>query len=383
MTSSPTQPSDVLRVDDPRELVVLAAHTLGFRPTESLVAIGLRERGRTGVVARVDLSATRDPGLLAALADHLVADGALSAVVLVHSEDPDDDTGDDGGGGLPHRAAVESLGHQLALRGVGPVQASLVGRGVLRCYAEESGCCPAGGIPLEEAGTQVAARLVATGSAVMADQSAWRGALAAALAPVSAARRRAVERAARAPLGAGEPADVLGWWCDALGTATAAAAAGPGLEEVVEALLAPVPAGRLLAALADRRLRDAVLLSLVPGAGAAVEELLAGEEGPATRAALEGVFGGPPGAPAGPAPDADVLRAAQALLRALVRRAGRERRAEPLAVLAWLAWWQGAGPEAAVHAELALRADSGHALASLVLQTVDRGIPPGWARTGR
>jgi len=381
MTSTP------VRVADPRELVALAAHVLGFRPTQSLVAISLREHGRTGVIARVDLAAAGDPRLLAAVAEHLRADGARAAVVLAHSEDGD------GAGGLPHRESVQRLAEELARCAVDPVHSWLVGGGVLRSYTCTGACCPPEGLALAEGGTQVAAEMVIAGSAVMSDQGAWRAGLLAAVVPLPAACRSEVERAARAPLGPGEARGLLHWWCDALAAATAAAEAGPGLQEAVESLLAPAAAGRLLAGLADRRLRDALLLTLVPGAGGGAEELVDGIEGPLARAAMKGVFGGavagggPAGAASGPravpAPDPDVVRAAAELLRALVRRASPHRRADPLAVLAWAGWWQGAGPEAAVHADLALRAEPDHALASLVLQSVDRGIPPAWARSAR
>jgi Domain of unknown function (DUF4192) len=372
----------VVRTGDPREVVALAEHTLGFRPQESLVLVSLRgPRRRTGLVARVDLSAVGEQGLLDALAGHALADGAADAVVLVLTGQPAPPPGPAGRtrlDALPHAAAVGELRAALGARGVAPVQAWLVSGGRLVSFTCDGACCPPAGRPGEADATRVAAEMVLRGSAVDPDRSAWQLRESAALRPAGEEVIRRVEAAARRRPDPAGASGVLAWWCDVLAGTARAARAGRSPDEAAAELVVPEAAGRVLAALEDHRLRDAVLLTLVPGAQEAAEVVAAG--GPGAGAAFGRALGADRPCPP---PDPEVLVAAEALVRALVRLSPPRRRAEPLALLAWASWWRGAGPQAALAAEMALRARPGHGLADLVLRTVEAGIPPDWARRAR
>ena len=84
-------PTTTIRVREPRELLSLIPHQLGFHPRESAVVVSLREpRGRVGLVARVDLADLGDrdsgPQLARTLVTHLVNDGAGRAVLVVYTD---------------------------------------------------------------------------------------------------------------------------------------------------------------------------------------------------------------------------------------------------------------------------------------------------------
>ncbi|SDQ50910.1 DUF4192 domain-containing protein [Quadrisphaera sp. DSM 44207] len=366
-----------LRVSDPRDLIALAAHALGFHPRDSLVLVSLRgERHEPGLVARVDLAAR--PGgpraATGALAQRVARDGATGAVLFVHT----DRTGPPGR--PEHDDLVRAVRRDLAAEGVALADAWLVGAGRLRSYTCQQACCPPEGQPLGDvAATLVGTEMVWRGSCVLADQEEHRRAVRARLAPAGAAARRAAQRAARRPAGRAERLRALARWRDLLEATTAGVRAGRSADDLAADLLAPQAAGRLLAAVADVRLRDAVLLSTVTGAGSAPERLAAGEEDAGELSqALDAVLS----RPGGPAPDPDEAEAARALLEALARLASGRRRAAPLAVLAWTSWWRGAGSEAAVQADLALEVDPDCGLAQLVAEAVGRGVLPPWRERG-
>ena len=87
----------VVRVAGPEDLLAYIPYRLGFQPAESVVAVSLTgPRQRVGLVARVDLADLRlrqpdDPdgpdGAATArwLTDHVVADGADRAVVILYT----------------------------------------------------------------------------------------------------------------------------------------------------------------------------------------------------------------------------------------------------------------------------------------------------------
>ena len=141
----------------------------------------------------------------------------------------------------------------------------------------------------------------------------------------------------------------------------------------------PLPAevAWLVPALRDARLRDAILVSLLPGApGSALHR--DGDDPAADLAAgrVEAMpdlreFTDRP-------PDRSAFAAARALLARSPRRAGGYR-AEALALLA-MAWWQGSG-RARLLAALALQDQPGHRLAAIVDELLLPGGPAaGWIR---
>ncbi|MGZ4612463.1 MAG: DUF4192 family protein, partial [Kineosporiaceae bacterium] len=135
---------------------------------------------------------------------------------------------------------------------------------------------------------------------------------------------------------------------------------------------APAEVTWLVPALEDPRMRDAALVSLLPrgrrmadaiarGAVTGVPDLHESEEHP---------------------PDAEVFEAGRVLLAAIARGAPPGRRAEALALLAWMSWWQGIGARSRLLAALALRDRPGHRLAGLVDALLLHGVPPSWVKVG-
>jgi len=132
---------------------------------------------------------------------------------------------------------------------------------------------------------------------------------------------------------------------------------------------AVLPDVRWLAeALQDRRLRDAVLLSLLPDAGTASDDVLLR----ADASVMDELFEAPP--------DAELLARGTALLAAVARAAPPGRRADALALLAWAAWWAGEGARGRLLAARAMADQPSHTLAALVDQLLYVGVAPGWTR---
>lgn len=138
-----------IRSHDPRELLSLIPYQLGFRPHESAVLVSLRgERGRTGLVARVDLADLADPEhgphVARSLVGHLVDDGAGRAVLVVY-------TAADARSGAGRRAAQQTLDNleRAGEHFLGPWSCWVVSpTGYHGLDCEDTGCCPPGGRPL-------------------------------------------------------------------------------------------------------------------------------------------------------------------------------------------------------------------------------------------
>jgi hypothetical protein len=81
----------------------------------------------------------------------------------------------------------------------------------------------------------------------------------------------------------------------------------------------------------------------------------------------------------GPAPDADRLRRALRLARAVAARAPRASRPGPLTVAAWLSWALGRSSHAAHYLDLVAEIDPRYGLAALLRTMVDAAMLPEWA----
>ena len=155
-----------LRVSEPRELLSLIPYQLGFHPSESAVAVGLRPpRGRVGLAVRVDLAdlahPVHGPQLARDVAAHLDKDGAHRAVLAVYTErDPRE-------GPDPVVAAAVAHFREATDAPFGEVPAwAVTATGYLSIDCRDS-CCPPGGRPLDDlASTQVSAQMVLAGSSV-------------------------------------------------------------------------------------------------------------------------------------------------------------------------------------------------------------------------
>lgn len=405
----------VVRVAGPEDLLAYIPYRLGFEPAESVVAVSLTgPRQRVGLVARVDLDDLRlrqpdDPGgpdgaaTARWLADHVVADGADRAVVVLYTaSDPTAPSG-------PARRAVEVLRARLEPRlpGVEVWVVAPTGYRALDCT--DLACCPSEGRSLGTLkGSRVAAHMVLEGRTVAGTREERY-----ALRPAPETARIQARRAAarwtdtyrrllngtrfpdgRAPIDGGVPVTagaqavraqraLADWGAESLDLWRAAArragAAGPGQPVV----LAPVDLGKIGAALADTPVRDAVLLSLAPGteetALRTARREADGDTDTATGTVMARIVDPEQGVP----PDEDITRPARHVLEAVVAHVPRNRRAPAYLLLALLAWWHGDGGLAAERVSDALGVDPDYRLALLLRGAIVGGVPPGWVRRER
>jgi Domain of unknown function (DUF4192) len=336
----------------PRDAIALAWYRLGFRPRESLVLIGLHgPKRRTGALARADLPAPehRAP-TLASMVPYLQRCGDRQVVVLVVS---DVDGGPRAGAGgevlLPHRDLVAWLGPQLRRHGIEMFDALAVGPSTFRSYlCEDTTCCPPQGESLElVASSELAAHMVLDGKTFAPREED----VVADVRPVADGRvtARRLRRMPEPDLG-----QVLRGWREQL--------AG-GADE-------PGDPAELLVAMRHVLLRDAVMFTLIPGSGLMPEAVLNGDLEQAEADA----------APWNHPPDDDLAERGRRLLAALARVAPPGDRAEPLALLAWLAWWCNDTVRCRLLVDLALADRPGHRLARLVAQLHAAAVPPTWWR---
>lgn len=369
-----------LRVSEPRELLSLIPHQLGFHPSESAVAVSLRPpRSRVGLVVRVDLADLADPEhgphLARGVVAHLDQDGAERSLLVVYTAaDPREGPDPTVAAALAHfRAAAEAPFGDVAAWAV-------TGTGYLSLDCADP-CCPPGGRPLAElTSTQVNARMVLAGSAVAPsreDVARIRSAGSEARRSVARVRRRWLARGVRAADAGPEARE--GWRAESV------AAWRRAVAEQIERDGGPTAAalGRLEAGLSDPRVRDAVLVALVPGSGDLPERCVRGErpseEDDAGLARSLALIVDPlVGVPAPPA----ATRVHEAVLEAVVAHGERRRQAAALTLLGLLAWWRGDGARGRILIERALRDDGGYRLAALLAEAVSCGVPPGWVRAG-
>ncbi|QHT55967.1 DUF4192 domain-containing protein [Cellulomonas sp. H30R-01] len=396
-----------LRVSEPRELLALVPYRLGFRPEDSAVAISLRPpRGQVGLVVRVDLEQLADPddgGRCArALVGLLDQDGARRAVLVLYVEDDPRTNGTDAADATGR--AVEAFREASAVPLGDVVVWVVTASGYLALDCTDHACCPPGGRPLRDLdSTQTSARMVLAGSAVAgsrgdlgrirrADEDARRGA---------ARTRRRWERR-RETAAAQGPRELAAWrqdclaaWRAAVAGEQAAADRGAGADASVRPPSRTsagdtrgvrggpgrAPWGRVEAGLVDRRVRDAVLVGMLPGTGDLPERSVTGESpAPAVDAAVGAAVATLVDPARAMRPPADVDVHERVLERVVAHgRAGGQ--APALTLLAMLAWWRGDGARAAVLLERALADDPGHRLAVLLADVLAAAVPPGWVRS--
>lgn len=371
----------ILRVSEPREMLALVPHQLGFHPYESAVAISLRPpRGRIGLVVRVDLTdlahPTHGPALARGLVSHLDRDGADRSVLVIYT------AGDPRTGPDPLVAAAVANFREAAEAPFGDVAVWVVtstGYLALDCT---DGCCPPGGRPLAElSATQVSAQMVLAGSAV-----ADRREDVARIRPAGGEARRSVARVRRRWLARGVsaldkgPAELESWRRGGV------AAWRRAVDEQLDRPAGPTAAalGRLEAGLADPRVRDAVLVALVPATGDLPERCVRGErphpdDDAELGRALAQVVDPLAGVPAPPV----ATRTHEAVLEAVVAHGERGRQAAALTLLGMLAWWRGDGARAQILLERALVDEADYRLALLLADALACGVPPGWVRADR
>jgi len=383
-----------------RDLLAAVPYLLGFRPRECVVVVAVTGEGRVGLVARTGLAdldghsggpgdetggARGSASVVARAAGRVGA--RLALVVLYTASSPDQVRS--------REAAVvgaleESLGPTV------DVEAWLVGPdGYRGLDCTDPACCPERGRPVGELEHgEVGAAFVVAGRAIAgSEQEAHR--IRALSAGVRDRVAKAAVRAERVRAAAGDAAraapretahDVLGrWraeaygvWCDLVRQAAAELRTCPAGD--VE--LPPARLGRLAVALADVRVRDAVLLSLVPGAREAADRTArAGGDADVTRdveAATARAIARVVDPRVGVPPDGATADATRLVLEQLVGGAPRRWHAPPLALLGFLAWWRGDGWLAARRVRESARQDPAYRLAALVAGVLEAAVPPGW-----
>lgn len=366
-----------LRLSEPRELLALVPHQLGFRPHDSAVAVSLRPpSGEVGLVVRVDLAGLADPAdgdrLARGLVSHLDRDGARRCVLVVYTDsDPRNDA--------RHVARLAAARVAEAAQGAfGDVPVWVVTPSGYLALDCERACCPPGGRPLWELeSTQVGAQMVLAGSVVAPTRDdVARIGRAPAEARRSVARVRRRWEARRADAIAAGPEASARWRADSVGAWRAAVARGVD----GPALSTGSPLGRIEAGLVDRRVRDAVLVSFVPGTGDLPERTVRGD---ALDAAADAGVGAAIGAVVDPSralTPPEGLRRQEQVLEQVVAHGRTGAQAPALTLLAFAAWWRGDGARAGVLLERALADEPAHRLALLLDQALGAALPPGWVQ---
>ncbi|MDR7384933.1 DUF4192 domain-containing protein [Promicromonospora iranensis] len=400
----------VVRVAGPEDLLAYIPYRLGFEPAESVVAVSLTgPRQRVGLVARVDLDDLRlrqpdDPqgpdGAATArwLADHVVADGADRAVVVLYTAtDPAAPSG-------AARRGVDLLRARLERRLPGTEVWLVAPTGFRALDCADPMCCPAEGRPLSVLkSSRVAAHMVLEGRTVAGTREE-RYSLRAAPETARTQARKAAARwtdtyrrllndtrfDTRFPDGGGRRAvgaqalraeQALGeWGAESLGLWRSAVRQAADVRPGQPLTLSPVDLGKIGAALADTPVRDAVLLSLAPGteetALRTARRQTDGDTDTATGAVLARIVDPEQGVP----PDGTITEAARQVLEAVVTHVPRNRRAPAYLLLALVAWWHGDGGLATERVSDALGVDPEYRLALLLHGAIVGGVPPGWVR---
>ncbi|GII98022.1 hypothetical protein Slu03_04000 [Sediminihabitans luteus] len=375
----------ILRADSPAELLAYVPFRLGFRPAASVVLVSVR--GRTvGLVARADTADVlgRTPAVRT-LVDGLHRDGAASALLVVYADAP-----------LGHARALAArvlARVRAGSRGLEVADAWVVTPSVYACV-ECPGCCPDGGRPVRDLeATRVAARLVLAGEAPAPTREAAYRVPAARPESVTSARR-ACERFRARGERAGDVtgAQHLAWrvegfaaWQRAL-AAVGGEVAAPGVGSAQDAAARSAPAvpavvlGRVAGALTCVAVRDAVLLTLVPGGGRTAQSTVRADDAPAVTRGTADAIAAIVDAERGVHPDASITGPAREVLEAVLAHSRGPVRAAPATLLGLLAWWHGDGGLARERLGTALDADPSYRLARLLESALAAGLPPGWVR---
>lgn len=343
----------------PGDLIAALPSLLGYTPRESVVVVAIGAVDELVAVLRVDrtelLREDRAAGVGRSIAAQLVRAGARLAVMISYTEE-------DVRLSCP---AIDAL--RPALEGaVEEAEGWAIrdGRFFAPGCARES-CCPAEGRVVPAAPHDIGLRpRVRTGS---------HGDLAAAPDAAYHADEAARRRVARAgdrwwDRREGDPhawrEEAFRSWC----------AAVEGIAD--DAIPADPEAGRLVASLQDRRVRDAVLVSLLPGWGELAPLVLAGSADEQVARALGVLLSPGEGCP----PERDTVEPVWDLCGSLIARARANRRAPMLTLCAVIAWWEGDESSCRALLNRAHASEPGYRLAGLLECTVLAGIDPGWRR---
>lgn len=343
--------SNSISLKSPHELLAILPFVLGFRPTNSIVVLCLRDR-RVGLTQRVDLPRPEHARqVVLALMPSLVAEDPDSVVLLGYENRA--------GLSLP---ALEALTAALRSRSV-QIHDRLVVRGgrwrSLDC--DNPSCCPPQGSRVPEPADvpRITSEFVGKGISPHPDREALArqlepGPQAVLVAKVMRSRQKAAAKA----VGSQEVlrADLFAAW--------------PRILDPHASVISPEDAVSAAMSLQDIELRDGMVAWLCPGTldldklSDEVQKLFCGiEKGWGDRRI-----------------DRSSTAAQNAIQDALIRLCAMlsDDAATPaLSVLASFVWWRGDGALARVALARALRCDPGYRLAQLLLQMVNLAIRPG------
>ncbi len=320
----------VVKVSSTADILGVIPHRVGFAPQESLVVVSLHgPRRRDELVMRFDLAASRHD---AAFGDEVVGRlrhrGADATVLVCYSEAPEPAVG------LLRAPLMRSLRRDLRRAGIEVVDALLVREGRWWSYlCHDETCCPAQGTPVPAeptpAASHYAAETVAAGSVLLPDRAAL------------------VASVEHQP----DPAWEQAW--EEIGDRMVALLISCGGEVLRKVTCRSAEAVVERWSLGDRAVGvdDGVVLCLGLRSKSARDRVMTMvlDHDPAVLAALFAEL-------ARRTPDADA--------------------APVCAVLAWAASAAGSGALAGVAAERALRVEPGYTMAELVLEGLDRMVPP-------
>ena len=320
----------VVRLSDVSTIVLAAEYMLGFRPTESLVAIALcGPRERMTFSLRLDLPrpGADDDTVVPALADEVsrrMAHATADAVMLfVHTDEPPV------AGCLPHRALIDAVAAALDA----PVReaAHVTGDRMWSYVCDVERCCPPEGRLIDRqspAALTLAAEHAALGNVVLGS----RDELLASIRPVggvaAVSMRQAQGRAAEAQFDAG----LVAFSTEVEGE----------IDELVDrfadprASISDDEAARVALALDDKLLRDQLLVRLTQ-------------------------------------PDADALRR---LVTAVARRAQPPDDAPVCTLVGYANYIDGSGLIATAAFERALQSDPDYVMAQYLYAMLQNQVPP-------
>lgn len=320
-----------LRLRGPAELLAAMPYLMGFHPSDSLVALGLRGAG-LHLQLRGDLPDDGDAG--AVLAEHyarLFCRNGIDGAMLI-------------GYGPPSRADpfLQAVGAALAERGIAVHDMLRTHDGrYWSLLCREPGCCPPEGRPFDPTTSVAAAEATLAGLVALPDRASVAAGFAAptgpALAAIEEAGDRANLRALRLLTGR-----------DSRSARTVVVAAG---RAALEAALACYAAGRRLTD--DEVAWLQLLLHVVTFRDRAWARLDRD-----VRAGGRGV------------------QAHRLLWADLVRRCEPSCVAPAATLLAYLSWRDGNGLHASIAIDRALDADPGYSAAVLMAEILSRGLSP-------
>ena len=335
-------PTSELRAKSLADVLAAIALTVGFRPVNSVVVAALRPSGSLGMIASLDLDSVT-PESADLIAVHAANDRADRALVIVYGEDQ-----------VVAADVVGAMTCALHGQAVDVAQAAHVDQTTYRDLLVDD--APAQ--PLSDIETSaVAAHAVAMGRNLHATRADLLPA------PVAQWAQTVARRVHDAQITKDDQTThAIATWRLML----AGLAGGPKI------------AGEMAARLTDARVRDAVLLTMIPGVpDDVVARVVEGGQGHADNEAVARAI-------------AAIVDPDQACEPGHAARDGADALAQivahvPDSAPAWtlwalLAWWTGNG----LAAQDALdHAGQGYRLADLLRQALAQGIPPGWVRKHR